>query len=579
MKNLGLLITLLLFNTSVFSYTFQINDSGTKVRWPTNKSSMIIYLHTQGTPVGDSSTVNSIVASSASSWNGTSAPDIVTIAQNGNPLNGRNDLYFSNDASLFGGTGVLAVTKTSFDDRRGVIIESDIVIRDDISYSLTQGGTFYLGDIITHEMGHFLGMDHSERLYSSMFYTSVNGQYGIHSDDYYGVNDLYSKSTNGELKGTVAGSESVVGVLGAEVVAISTNSGRVLASAFTDINGSFSIKGLPLDDVYYVYVKPPSKLSSLPSYYEQTQTQFCAGGQEYRGSFYESCNNSERGKPLGIKLTSGNSVVDLGTVTIKCGLSVDYNYFNSRSNPPYDLGTFTSNAGEAIVGYFSPQQISDNEEDNFQMDLTGYPVTSSNLYLEVKIINQDLYSRSKFKLEISSPAGIVNSDYSYDLESNPNLNLFKRYALSTTAANNLFDIKVTPEDFDNFVGTFGTPSEAQILPGGSYFADSMGFYLMVVNIVKYENGTYSLYDHKAYTTTYSNTACMDAPNTYKSSGNTVVHSINGDKKKKNSSQDALACGSVDMGGSGPGNGFFSLVLGVLLMLLSQIATKRDKSIF
>tara|TARA_R110002072_G_scaffold288917_1_gene455568 strand:+ start:259472 stop:261202 length:1731 start_codon:yes stop_codon:yes gene_type:complete len=576
---MGLIILLLISCISSYSYTFQLNDSGEKVRWSTRISGTSLYIHSQGSPNGSSSTISSIVQSSVSSWAGTNAPVVSTIISDSTPLDNRNDIYFSSDASLFGGTGVLAVTKTSFDDIRGVIIESDIVLRDDITYSLTPGGTFYLGDIVTHEMGHFFGMDHSETIYSSMFYTSVNGQYGISADDMYGVNALYDKSTNGSIKGVVAGSSSQIGVLAAEVVAISSNSGRVLASAFSNTDGSFVIEGLPLDDLYYLYVKPPSKLSSLPDYYQQAQTEFCPSGQDYRGSFYESCNNSEKGHPQGLKLTSSNSSIDVGTVTIKCGINVDYNYFSSRDLPYFDLGSFSSNAGDALVGYFSSQQVTDNEEDNFQIDLTTYPVTGNNLFLEVKIINQDLFSRSKYKLDISSPGGSLSYDYSYDSEGNPNLNLLGRFALSTTSANNIFDINVKPEDFSTFVASSMTPSESQILPGGSYFADSFGFYLMIVNVVSYENGSYKLYDHKKYSSTYSNSACMDAPNTFKSSGNTVVHSINGASKKKKNSQDSLACGSVDMGNSGPGNGMFSLLLGAMLVILSSMIVNRDKSIF
>lgn len=566
--------------SNLFGYVLQRDSVGNFVKWSESSSSVSIYIDSSNSSISSSSDVTNIITNSISTWNNNSQFDLIARSGNGQE-DGRNDVYFDSSDSVFAGGAVLAVTKTYYSESKGKIIEADIVIRDDGMISSTRGNTNYLGDIVTHEVGHFLGLDHSEVIFSSMFYSSVKGQDTLHTDDIAGTSALYGASNSGSISGNVAGGDSVISVLGAEINAISLNSGKVIASSFSDESGNFSISNLPLDDVYYLYIKPPKKKSSLSEYFSEAQTDFCAGGSSYRGSFYESCRKSERGKPQGIKLNSSQSSYSTGTISIKCSLDVSPEYFSMRSTPPMILNNNTIYPGDMVTGFFSTQDISSNEQDHFEIDLSNYTVLSGNYYLEAKLISHDLYSPVQFDLEIANVDSSTNYTYTINSDGNPDMNILARFPMSLNQTKNVFDIKIKPTDFDTFLSTlYGYVSE-DFFPSGSYFKDDHRFYALMVSVTEKVNGKYELRGHKNYYLG-DNLTCMDAQSTYKISGSTLANSISsGTKKLKRDQDGAFACGSVDMDGSGgSGNGsILSLLVGILGALLLSFSSSRKNTVF
>ena len=171
-------------------------------------------------------------------------------------------------STALGLTGTFSFTTTGLDefgrtiDFPGQIIEADIMFNPQTSYSTsetTPEGTFDLASVATHEVGHLLGLDHSNILSSTMFPTVVAGASfprDTEVDDRIGISTIYpatSFASFGALSGTVRTTANVA-VFGALVVAVDSN-GQATASAVTDPNGEFTIQGLEAG-TYTVYAEP-----------------------------------------------------------------------------------------------------------------------------------------------------------------------------------------------------------------------------------------------------------------------------------------------------------------------------------
>ena len=75
--------------------------------------------------------------------------------------------------------------------------------------SVSGGYYAYLGDVLSHEMGHFLGLGHSEVFGSTMIFSVFKGQHTIHNDDIAGLDHLYSHLNKGGRIFTLGGDHSV----------------------------------------------------------------------------------------------------------------------------------------------------------------------------------------------------------------------------------------------------------------------------------------------------------------------------------------------------------------------------------
>ncbi|HVT02127.1 MAG TPA: matrixin family metalloprotease [Thermoanaerobaculia bacterium] len=151
---------------------------------------------------------------------------------------------------LFKDSGFIAYTTTWFDDS-GAIREADIQVD-----TKARVDGYSLLSLVEHEVGHFLGLDHSAIISSIMYpYVAAQGATALDSDDRIAMATLYPRASTAP-RATIRGEidDSNGPIFGAQVVAIN-DKGIATASALTDHSGRYSLKGLPAGK-YRIYTEP-----------------------------------------------------------------------------------------------------------------------------------------------------------------------------------------------------------------------------------------------------------------------------------------------------------------------------------
>ncbi len=531
-----------------------------------------------------STDVNTIAAASVAQWNSKSRITLRKNSTAGTAQEGLSEVYFSNDPTVFTGTGVVGVTQVIFKNNTGEILEADILINDSFSFTTDINEVNYLGNVLTHEMGHFLGLGHSQVAGSTMLYALARGENQVSDDDIAGLYAIYPNgdTTKGSLTGKIVGGKSLIGVFGAHVQAISLKTGKVAGSVISDLDGSFTIDGLKKNDQYYIYTNPIVKVG-LPAKYDSARFDFCAGSKPYRGSFFQACGATSEGHPQAVKLNT--SSVNVGNVTIRCNLDVPPEYMQGKNITPatYDIQNgVISGIGNSFTGYFSSQELTNGDKDYFKIDYSNINwdalAASGTLYLELKVINQALYS--PFKADVSVTRSLVTTEitpkYIQEADGWINIETVKRIAINRSIpSDNVFEISIKPR---SVVSTStGLPFEkTDYFPSSSYFEDSMMFYLVSASIVSDDGVTSSLVSAKNDQLS-DNTQCTDAVNTYALSNYAATGTSNTLTNKKKDK--GIACGTVDMSG-GPGNGpggfFIGLIFSLILCHLTTSIIRNNK---
>jgi hypothetical protein len=230
-----------------------------------------------------------IVTASFNTW--TSAPNTGVMASRGPDTNlqragfdGVNLICFvCTDKSSFGGTtDTLAVTITTTADAVGQdtkhgtgatavgqILDVDIEFNPGVQWSTgssVTGNQQHLQTVATHEIGHFLGLDHSAVVRAVMFPFSPNVSTTLSYDDVAGISQLYPRNFPDVVTGSISGTVSFSsggGVFGAHVFADSTSNQTAFGSTIRKSpigtlsrpDGTYTINGLP-PDTYTVTAEP-----------------------------------------------------------------------------------------------------------------------------------------------------------------------------------------------------------------------------------------------------------------------------------------------------------------------------------
>lgn len=562
------------------AYVLSQTKNGTSVHWPAASTVLDLYVNSQNGQSLDDNTVQTIAASSLAQWN-----DIgnVTLRKNVTLNKGQeefNEIYFSTDPNVFSGSGVIGITQVGFQETTGEIVEADILLNDNFTFSTTPSDPSYLGNVITHEAGHFLGLGHGQVVGSTMFYSLTRGQYQVNDDDKAGLYSLYPNGNVnvGALTGTIIGGKNLTPVFGAHVQAISVKSGKVMASTISEMNGRFRIDGLPQSDQYVIYTSPIKQIG-LPTNYANVRSDFCESSTKYRGSFYQSCGASSEGFPQAIKLNSG--LIEVGKVTIRCGLDSPPEYLQNKGavSSQFDVNTYSqSGLGGSFVGFFSNAEMTDGTaNDKFRINLSSISdwdtvSTSTSLYVHLKISNQAFYSPFKANVSVTR-SGVTTAVLPYYKQNSDGwMNIETDTYISINRAipsDNDFTIHVIPEDMRSAVPAGIPYSRTDYFPVMDEFVDSLYFYLATADIVKKNgDGTYTQVSSRSDVLS-DNTTCPDAINTYALTN----YSANGTASSSDRKKSAAGCGTVDMdnGASGGPGGFF---VGLIFSFLISYALSR-----
>ncbi|HKT24673.1 MAG TPA: matrixin family metalloprotease [Terriglobales bacterium] len=179
----------------------------------------------------------------------------------------------------FNSDGTLAVTFTTTangagaDDKHGgksrfagQILDADILFNPGVTFTMDGSGGSDLQTVLTHEIGHFLGLDHSAVVKAMMFPYAPPMERTLGSDDVAAISMLYPKPNADIGTGSIAGKVTMTdgsAVFGAHVFADSAtnNPGYPGAVRKTPIgtltmpDGSYEIQGVP-PDRYTVAAEP-----------------------------------------------------------------------------------------------------------------------------------------------------------------------------------------------------------------------------------------------------------------------------------------------------------------------------------
>jgi hypothetical protein len=236
---------------------------------------------------------------------------------------GKNTITMADD--LFSGQRFIALTTNWYDDD-GTMREGDIQI-DPMAVT----GGYNLQQLVAHEVGHVLGLDHSAVISSVMYpYVGKAGTNALDSDDRVAITSIYPKrdltTVGATLKGRVSGDGG--GIFAAQVVAVNER-GEPVATGLTNAQGDFSIDGLPAGN-YRVYAEPldgPVDVRNLSGVWQQAKllsfpTQFAAGSINVKpgiiyGNLAVNANGSSTLNPRWIGTAkAGSSDFSLGASPI-----------------------------------------------------------------------------------------------------------------------------------------------------------------------------------------------------------------------------------------------------------------------
>jgi hypothetical protein len=203
---------------------------------------------------------------------------------------GMNVVSFTDTSAPMGSSTIAATFSFFKRDTSGLTIdEADIAFNAALDFSTSaEQNKFDIQSVLTHEIGHLLGLDHSAMVSSVMVpfgVTSQLDQQTLAYDDIAGITELYPKPSTtvsvGQIRGVVRSGGTPV--LGAHVVAVS-NAGTALVSTLSQPDGSYTLRFLP-EGTYKVFAEPldlpVSKDNIGGGFYANARTDF---GTTYFGN-------------------------------------------------------------------------------------------------------------------------------------------------------------------------------------------------------------------------------------------------------------------------------------------------------
>lgn len=274
------LLLLIPLNASGFVPQIDFNERGriVSISWPasTARDGLSFFVNTDSFPF-NSRDIDRIVAASFAAWDEIETADLRFIdGGSGNfrksATDQRNVITYDPSGVEIGapaGSGVIAITTINWDEQ-GRITDTDITFNGrDFTFSVSEElpgpGPVDLQDVMTHEVGHLIGLDHTPLVGTTSVRPTMNpfasqqapgAARTLQPDDTAGATFLYPGPTATQL-GTITG--QVVGpngdpAFGVHVIAFDVNTDEFVVSTLSGSagenrgpggDGRYEITGLP----------------------------------------------------------------------------------------------------------------------------------------------------------------------------------------------------------------------------------------------------------------------------------------------------------------------------------------------
>jgi hypothetical protein len=264
LKKYAVLFLILVSCSSAAAYTRITTTTGQLPKWSSMPVSF--WINEKGSAQIFNGSDFSAVRASFQTWENVQQADIrfnymgtTTVTNVGR--DGLNIVSFSDTSGLLG-SSTIAATFSFFKVESGQysIEEADIVFNTSLEFSTSaEENKFDIQSVLTHEIGHLLGLDHSAMISSVMVpfgAVSQLSQRTLAYDDIAGVVEIYPKTFSnspvGQIRGTIRSGATTV--FGANVVAVDS-SGTAMVSTLSQPNGAYILRFLPPGE-YRVYAEP-----------------------------------------------------------------------------------------------------------------------------------------------------------------------------------------------------------------------------------------------------------------------------------------------------------------------------------
>jgi hypothetical protein len=269
LKKYGFIFLLLASSTLVSAYTRITASNGDTPKWTSMPVSYWINESGSSQILNDSEFA--AVRASFQVWEQVPTADVRfvykgTTSVSGVARDGMNIVSF-NDTTTPLGSSTIAATFTFYRSEilsdgviHPVVDEADILFNPNLEFSTSaESGKFDIQSVLTHEVGHLLGLDHSALISSVMVpfgSPSQLDQRTLQYDDIAGITEIYPKPSAtaglGQIQGTIR--SGAAPVFGANVVAVNSD-GTTLLSTLSQPSGSYTLRFLP-PGTYRVFAEP-----------------------------------------------------------------------------------------------------------------------------------------------------------------------------------------------------------------------------------------------------------------------------------------------------------------------------------